>query len=166
MMVLTACEKDNQIKPITDEPTVDPCSIYIGNYDFIEIYDSVSTDGNWLENGYAGIYYSPDTGYFSITKAPDADSTLKLEGYLVFVNGNAPNDTIHFFETTASIKPDGSVFLNESQYTTDYGLFFYILYDRFQRTDDGTLTFHTIQHADYSGYHLGYITTITCTPRE
>lgn len=166
MMAFAACEKDDQVKPIIDEPAFDPCSLYLGTYDFLQVYDSISTDGEWMENGYAGIVYSPDTGYFAITKAADADSTLKLDGYLVFVNGDGPNDTIHFFETTANIMPDGSVFLNDSQYTTDYGLVFDISYMLFRRADDGTLTFRSKQHANYGGYLLGYITTITCTPRQ
>lgn len=163
-LALAACTKEEEPLPdpaADNNDTIvdpDPESGLAGDYGMTIVYDSVCSEGNWIENGYMGIpnlTYADEHGRMRVTAVEPG--TLRIEGTTVYSNNEEENT----FFTTATRNADGTYTAQPSSYRVET-VDFSVSYRPLSFHND-TLQFQVVETFEMGGVAMAYLRTITCT---
>lgn len=158
--LFAACEKDN-INPIngdtdnTDTP-VERRTAYLGTFDIVYSYDSISTAGKWVENGFAGEYYPNEEGFWVISPDPSDTAAVIINGYVVYSDDYKSNDTLPMYETRAIFNGQGQLVPSTNVYEA-MGLAFTNTYGPILLDAEGNFSVRIEQHVPFMGMDCGYL---------
>lgn len=171
MMFLFACNKEEDpIVPVVDDSTIEGPHInealipFVGTFDMIAEYDSIGMDGVWLDNGFAGMYYEPDTGYVVFSADTAQPDVLKVDGYTILHGDDGTPVEYHMYDTYATLNAEGKLIPETNQFNLN-GYLFTITYGALRLQDDGSVRFRMEQHYPLGESEAGYIITAYCTRR-
>lgn len=133
---------------------------FVGVYDITIITDSLSVDGTWFSNEYytqmTGKTENPKYGWLEIEKT-DVEGKYSLHSVV-----KIGNDSIDYYNTTATLQEDGSLQVDPNTYERNDFTFNFTFSNI---TESSPLVFRSELHVPMFGMDCGYIMTNTAVKR-